>query len=182
MFWCDFHEDRCFSVSSDDYLTPEEVTEFFPQVEKGDRKEVESFVTHKTFKFHPRYSKAFNRVDGTWVRKWSCRKTKTVKSRMCARGFLNRQKQSVENHSSIASRLSHRLACSLGIQHDLDLEAYDISTAFFQGLRFQEMQQKARELGYDITSTRRVWLIPPANFWRHLRHIPIRVSTSLIGR
>ena len=47
-----------------------------------------------------------------------------------------------------------------------------MSIVCLQGLRFHELAQKARELGYDITTARQVWLIPPANFWRHLRQIP----------
>ena len=119
-FWYDVLEDRCFSVSSDDYFTAEEVAEHFDAVERGDRKEIQSFVSRKAFKLAPRDQKAHNRVDGTWVRKWADRSKRLVKSRMCARGFLDRQKKSIKKHSSTASRLSHRIACSLGVQHQLD--------------------------------------------------------------
>ena len=98
---------------------------------------------------------------------------------MCGRGYLDKQKSFIDRHSSTASRLSHRLACSLMVQHDLDVEAWDISTAFLQGLKFSDIAKKARHLGHEVREIRKVWITPPANVWRHLRHIPdsrIRVA------
>ena len=168
-FWYDLKDDQCFSVSTDELLRPEEVVEFFEQVDKADRLEVASFVKNKVFELRRRNSSASNRVDGTWVRKWADRRLRIVKSRCCSRGFLDKQKGHINKHSSTASRLSHRLACTLGVQNGLYLESFDISTAFLQGLRFDELQQKARDLGYTVNTAREVQFIPPANFWRHLR-------------
>ena len=58
-------------------------------------------------------------------------------------GFLDKQKLTIDRHSSTASRLSHRLAISLGVTHGLEMECFDISTAFFQGLRFSEIARRA---------------------------------------
>ena len=52
------------------------------------------------------------------------------------------------------------------------MESFDVQTAFLQGLKFSELGQKAKELGFEVKSDRNVWLVPPANFWRHLRNIP----------
>ena len=76
------------------------------------------------------YNGTRNIVDGTWVRRWSNRKTRTLKCRLCSRGFLDKQKASIDKLSSTASRLSHRLALSLAVQWELCIEAWDISTAF----------------------------------------------------
>ena len=122
-------EDRCYSVSTDELLTLEGITNHFAEVEIADRKEVESFVTNKCFKLNQRDSRAYNRIDGTWVRKWLNRKLGTVKSRCCARGFLDRQKKYLNKHSSTASRLSHRLACAPGVQYALMLGSFDVKTA-----------------------------------------------------
>ena len=84
-FWYDVIDDRCFSVTSDELLTPEEIIQFFSAVEEADRKEVTSFVENKCFKLAVRDSRAYNRIDGTWVRKWANRKERKVKSRCCAR-------------------------------------------------------------------------------------------------
>jgi hypothetical protein len=170
-FYYDPVDDECFSVSSDDILTPQDVIENFSAVEKGDRKEIESFVQHQIYKLAPR-SKSDNTVDGVWVRKWADRKNKIVKSRCCSRGFLDRQKDTIDRHSSTASRLSHRMAVSLGVQHGLVIESLDISTAFLQGLKFSEVVTKAAELGHEVKQARKVWFKPPANVWRHLREIP----------
>ena len=48
-FYYDSHEDRCFSVSSDDILTPNEVYELWHIVEAAGKAEIDSFVTHGVF-------------------------------------------------------------------------------------------------------------------------------------
>ena len=138
-------------------------------VNTADRKEIASFVSHDVFKLDVAKN-ATNTVDAVWVRKWADRSKRLVKSRCCSRGFLDAQKLSVDKHSSTASLLSHKLGMSLLAQHpDWELEAFDISTAFLQGLKFSEIHEKARQLGIEVREHRQVWLRPPANFWRHLR-------------
>ena len=66
-----------------------------------------------------------------------------VKSRVCSRGYLDRQKMRIDRHLTTASRISHRMALSMAIQHDLALSAMDISTAFLRGLRFSEVSARA---------------------------------------
>ncbi len=80
-----------------------------------------------------------------------------IKSRLCARGFLDKQKQDIMRHSSTASRLSHKMACSLAVTYHLEIQAWDISTAFLQGLQFNELRQKAQELGHEINVPREVF-------------------------
>ena len=170
-FWYDFVNDECFSifsVSKDEFLTEKEIVEFWPQVEAGDRAEVKFFVDHEVFSLDLA-AHAKNVVDAVWVRKWKSRRPPVVKSRMCGRGFMDSQRQSINRHSSTASALSHRLAMTLGAQAHWLCEAFDVSTAFLQGLRFQEIEARARELGHECKRQRTVWLLPPANVWRHLR-------------
>ena len=52
-----------------------------------------------------------------------------------------------------------------------DLESWDISTAFLQGLSFEELRKRSRELKLSCTTVRKVFLNPPANVWRHLANI-----------
>ena len=99
--------------------------------------------------------------DGEWI----------VKSRLCARGFLDKQKTDILRHSSTATRLSHKLAVSLSIEYGYDCEAWDISTAVLQGLKFSEVQQKAKELGHDIHVPRQVFMMPPIDVWRILHSL-----------
>ena len=118
-----------------------------------------------------------NSVDGTWVRRW--RKTVVdgvevwvIKSRCCGRGFLDRQKNFIQRHSSTASRLSHRMICTLfAIMPEAEMEIWDITAAFLQGLKFSELEEKAKELGIETNEVRTVYFRPPANVWRHLNCI-----------
>ena len=171
-FWYCPSEDACYSVSTDNLLTEQDVCKHLALVEAADRKEVASFVENKCFKLRRRSKEhTWNQVDGAWVRKWGNAERTLVKSRCCSKGFTDRQKGKIQKHNSTASRLSHRLSCSLGMQYRLEVESLDISTAFLQGLRFGELRQKALDLGYGISTDRRVWFKPPANFWRHLQQI-----------
>ena len=113
-----------------------------------------------------------NVVDGVWVRRRKDRKKGIIRSRCCGRGFLDRQKTCIDRHSSTASRLSHKLLCSMAMQLDFKLEAWDISSAFLQGRKFSEISQRAAELGHEVRAHRRVWFRPPANVWRHFSEDP----------
>ena len=166
MFYYDFRGDFCFSVTQEDYLTEEDIVKYFPYVEEADKKEVKSFVDFKIFQLDTSRN-ATNVVDAVWVRKWISRNPPQVKSRCCGRGFLDSQKKGVGRHSSTASMLSHRIGMSLAAQYDWDVEGFDVKTAFLQGLRFAEIQEKARRLGIEIREQRRVWLRPPAHVWQH---------------
>ena len=96
---------------------------------------------------------ATNEIDAIWVRRWKDRKLKIIKSRICGRGFLDRQKTQVLRHSSTASRLSHRLALQLALQYGYELESLDVCTAFLQGLTFADASKKAKALGFDHSVT-----------------------------
>ena len=130
-FWYDILADECFSVTQEDFLTAADVITYWQYVEKGDRDEISSFVTHEVFTLD-KASNSVNTIDAVWVRKWKTRSPPVVKSRMCGRGFMDVQKKGVHRHSSTASALSHRLAMTLGAQHMWDCEAFDVSTAFLQ--------------------------------------------------
>jgi len=167
-FYYDILEDQCFSVSQDDFLTPKEVEDNIEAVQKADHKEIASFIKHAVFKLDS-VNNSHNTIDAVWVRKWIRRYPPEVKSRMCGRGFLDIQKTRVDRHSSTASALSHRLGITLAAQYGFDVEGFDVSTAFLQGLRFTEIAKIARELGIEVSEERQVWLRPPQNVWRHLR-------------
>lgn len=170
-FYYDFAEDRCYSVSSDNLIAEHELPEHWAKIDEADREEAASFLKHKVFELDRR-DFANNIVDGTWVRRWKDKDKGIIRSRCCGRGFLDRQKNNIDRHSSTASRLSHRLAVSLATTFHLEPEAFDISAAFLQGLRFSEIQARARELGHECRTARKVWFRPPANIWRHFREIP----------
>ena len=89
---------------------------------------------------------------------------------LCTR-FLDKQKFDILRHSSTASRLSHKMACSIAVNHGYECEAWDISTALLQGLEFSKVQQKAKELGHDIHFPRHVYMTPPPDVWRILHQL-----------
>ena len=108
-------------------------------------------------------------VDATWVRKYKlmpCGKMK-AKSRLCARGFLDPQKQELPTRSTTATRLSQRLILSVASTHDFVLASLDASGAFLKGLTFEKIRQILAQKGL-ASPPRRVVIVLPPNVWRHL--------------
>ena len=146
--------------------------EMWPEIDLADSNEVKQFVEEKAFK--PIHSLQLTDemvvIDCKWVRK---RKrypdgSIKVKSRLCARGCLDAQKQQLTTRSTTATRLSQRLLVSQAARdEDKDVESWDISGAFLKGFDFKRIQESLKKLGLDAP-TRQVVVFPPLNVWRHL--------------
>ena len=159
-----------------------EIAQNWKVVETADKKDLQAFVTHKVFGVaavkHRKEQcdssgKPYNEVDGTWIRKWKLTREKgkdvwIIKSRLCGRSFLDKQKWDVQKSSTTASRISQRLAVSLSQLEKLEMELWDFSNAFLQGLSFKELYARAAELGLEVKAQRDVLFRPPPNVWRHL--------------
>ena len=68
---------------------------------------------------------------------------------------------------------------------DIDTESLDISSAFLQGLKYSELAEQARALGYESRAARQVFIEPPENVWRHFRrmkHCPSKFKISEASR
>ena len=106
-----------------DTLTEAEISKYADQVREADRSELKQFLKNSVFikRHRSLLPHQCNLVDCVWVRRW---KDGKVKSRLCARGCFDRQKNIIEKHSSTASRLSRRIAISQfmldGILHSDD--------------------------------------------------------------
>ena len=156
----DLYDNSVYKAGDDSMMLTDEDLRTYPHlVDEADHRELEAFCVHKIFK--PKLKSDLphgaNVVDCVWVRKWAI-KYKKVKSRVCARGCFDKQKQILEKHSSTATRLSQRLVISMGLcngilwndtddPYDIETESLDISTAFLQGLDYSELSANARTLG-----------------------------------
>ena len=107
-------------------------------------------------------------IDGTWVRRWKWKgNQRIIKSRMCARGCFDPQKDFLATRSTAASRLSQRMLLSTAAVMREDPESWDVSGAFLKGLTFDRFREIMLKQGIK-SPTRAVVLIPPWNVWRHL--------------
>ena len=177
IYYLDLVTNEVFRVDDETAnLSDEEMRKFASLVHEGDRKELAHFIDHHVF--IPIKTSTLpsgtNLVDCVWIRKWKV-KNEIVKSRVCARGCFDRQKNIIERHSSTASRLSQRIVLSAGMieqylyGESVDTESLDISCAFLQGLRYSDLRKLAKELGYEQKGVRSVCITPPENVWRHFR-------------
>ena len=157
-------------------LTDDELAKYATLVHEADYKELHQFIEHRVFVGVDKSSlpSDCNVVDCVWIRKWKIKPT-LVKSRMCARGCFDKQKDMIDRHSSTASRLSQRMVLSLGMVEgflygdNIDTESLDISCAFLQGLEYKELQKLGKQLGFEQKQVRSVCILPPENVRRHFR-------------
>jgi len=177
-FFYDIVEQKCFRVDKEtDVLTAKDVSEFWPEVEKADLKEMKSFVEHKVFRPLLKMNCYDQVMDAIWVRRWKWdpnTQVWIVKSRMCLRGYLGPQKLHIPTRATTASRLSQRMILSLSALLGFEVESLDVGTAFLDGFTFEEFTQALRQRGIDAP-TRLVIVEPPANCWRHLAAIGMQM-------
>ena len=116
-----------------DLIQEGEVYDIWPEVEQSDAAEVSQFVETKSFKKMHRSALTSDVVviDARWVRKWKrvSDGSRKVKSRLCARGCFDSQKESLSTRSTTATRLSQRILMSTSATQDFDVESWDISGA-----------------------------------------------------
>ena len=96
----------------------------WPDFEASDKAELKQFVDEKVFGkvLLDDLPQGTALVDATWVRKFkrtgrTANKTLKAKSRLCARGFLDPQKEELPTRSTTATRLSQRLVLSVASTH-----------------------------------------------------------------
>ena len=79
-----------------DILTEEDIINNWQDVQHADRQELKSFIDHKVFACQAQNQMANgNLIDAVWVRRWKYdpkQGRKIIKSRLCGRGFLDKQK------------------------------------------------------------------------------------------
>ena len=105
-------------------------------------------------------------VDARWIRKWKrCPdRSLRVKSRLCARGFLDRQRGELTTRSTTATRLSQRLLVShAASQRDRSLETIDTR----KGFSFEQIRDALRKAGVSAPK-RIVVVLPPLKVYRNL--------------
>ena len=147
-FHYELHSGKAFGVTDALILTDKEIAMHFAKVDAADRKELEAFAKFKTC-IARKAENLSNIIDCVWGRRWKQAKLSDgatewqVKSRLCGRGFLDKQRFEVDKHSSTATRMSQRMALSIATQGEHDVQSWDISNAFLQGLSYKELQEKS---------------------------------------
>ena len=154
-----------------DVLTDDKLYKHWNEFQESDKSELKQFIDEKVFRKVKLSDlpETVVLVDATWVRKFKRLPSGSLKakSRLCARGFLDPQKNELPTRSTTATRLSQRIVLSMVATHQLDLRSWDISGAFRKGFSFEKVRKTLRQRGV-ISPERRVVVIPPPNVWRHL--------------
>ena len=163
---------QIYKVDSETDNIPEhEVYDIWPQVDKADEDEIKQFVDTGSFKKVHIDSVTSDTVviDSVRIRKWKRDPdgSRRVKSRLCARGCFDNQRDTLSTRSTTATRLSQRILISTAVNHDHDAESWDVSGAFLKGLTFEKVRELLASRGIS-SPVRKVVIIAPANVWRHL--------------
>jgi hypothetical protein len=162
-----------------DALSPTDIRIHWKLCEEAIRKELKSFADLDIF-FPAERSKTANVMTSRWVLRWkSVDGKKTVKARLTARGFQDLSAETIETFAGTASRWGQRLISSVAIQHGWELFTWDVSTAFLQGVTFEELSSLTGE------PIREVAMTPPTGTEKYFREIPglenINFSTHVLG-
>ena len=156
-----------------DTLTEGDVLRHWPLFETADREELRQFIDQNIFKkvWLGDLEEGTTVVDATWVRKFKRLPNGELaaKSRLCARGFLDPQRQELPTRSTTATRLSQRLVVSVAATHNFILASLDVSGAFLKGFTFEKVRQVLAKRGI-VSPPRKVVVVPPPNTWRQLAH------------
>ena len=108
-------------------------------------------------------SKSTNIIDTRWVHKWKIIDGKrSIKSRLCARGFKDRDGDTLETSASTATRWAQRLVISTAVNHGWTIMIADVKCAFLKGMTFEEIAELTG------TKLRKVEINPPRDSWRFL--------------
>ena len=154
-----------------DNISEDEIYDIWQQVEEADAAEIKQFVETKSFsKSHRSFlDEDTVLIDAVWVRKWKRYPdgSRRVKSRLCARGCFDRQKDLLSTRSTTATRLSQRLLLSTAANESLDVESWDIGGAFLKGMNFEAVRKLLESKGIK-SPKRKIAILAPANVWRHL--------------
>jgi hypothetical protein len=120
-----------------DALTPAEIKIHAVLVEAAIRKEIASFVEHRTFVRALRRD-CPNTCTSRWVLRWKeIDGVRSVKARLTIRGFQDSEE--VASFASTASRWGQRVIVSISVLMLWDLWTADVSTAFLRGMEFSEL-------------------------------------------
>ena len=154
-----------------DNIAEDEVYGVWPLVEESDASEIKQFVDTGSFqKMHINsLTEEIVLIDSVWIRKWKRMPdgSRRVKSRLCARGCFDSQKELLSTRSTTATRLSQRMLLSTAANSSWEIESWDVSGAFLKGLSFDKVREILQSKGIT-TPVRRVAVMAPANVWRHL--------------
>ena len=91
---------------------------------------------------------------------------KGVKARLVVRGFKDFQADDLNTSASTASRWGQRIVNQAVVENKWELFSFDVSTAFLQGLTFEEMYK----MGF--TNKREVCLEIPKGSLQLIRELP----------
>ena len=160
-------DDETCNIADED-ITPE----MWPEIDAADLSEVKQFVDERAFKklHKSQFTSDMVVVDARWVRKRKRYPDKSIKikSRLCARGFLDQQKGELTTRSTTATRLSQRLLISTAARSKKrTVESIDIAGAFLKGFDCEQIQKTLKKMGVH-SPTRTVVILPPLNVLRHL--------------
>lgn len=128
-------------------FTRDEALQHVDQCKDAMLLELMRWVKHKAWK-RGRREGAGNILKSKWVLKWKDiglgkEKTRKIKARLVAQGFLDQQMTAT--FAGTSTRWSQRLLLSIAVQMQWSLWSADISEAFLRGLSFEQLHLEEGE-------------------------------------
>ena len=122
-----------------DEVNKKELAMNWSLAKEGALKELKSFQDTDALVIAPR-SKHPNVLSSRWVWRWKAIDGKrAIKARLTVRGFEDNESSQLKTMATTATRWSQRMIISIVVQRGWELLTADVSTAFLQGLTFEEL-------------------------------------------
>ena len=145
----------------DDILTPTQLKEHWPEIQKAMLKELQTWAKLKCFSRRAR-RQARNIIDVRWVIKFkweiptssvgesqptetNAQPVRTIRARLTVRGFKDQQKADIDRYAGTSSRSAQKLLVSEAVKWGWPMCTADISKAFLQGVTYEELAKLTGE-------------------------------------
>eukprot|EP00971_Amphidinium_carterae_P176014 3489052-Amphidinium_carterae.1 len=132
-----------------DALTEPELLQHADELQKSRLTEITKLFRLQCFRRIPRHE-ATNLLDSRWIYKWKkIDGSKAIKSRITLRGF--KEKSDYQTYAGTAARCTQRIVNSLAMMNPhFVLQAWDIGSAFAQGLSFTELAHQTGKAARSV--------------------------------
>ncbi|CAE7363144.1 RE1 [Symbiodinium sp. KB8] len=145
------HTRKAVIDRSDDLLTQDEVRLHAAEVTQAVLNELKTWQSFKCFARKPR-SQCSCIIDAKWVYKWKYVKgVRTIRARLCLRGFKESGADDQSNFATTASRFSQRLLVSECVLRGWVIASSDVPKAFLQGVSYDELAEATDRPRRDVS-------------------------------
>ena len=127
-------------------LSPKDLVDRKPEVDDSKLRELASWIKQRAgrpvLKAEYRKRTGLKELPSRWLEEWKLKEGEwIIKCRLVLKGFAESNQATLETSSPTASRLAHKVIMVQAAMEGWDIDSLDVSTAFLQGYRFEDLKK-----------------------------------------